>query len=378
MNQVLEPLLEAGQRVPDFFFDPKTQIIYFWKSIENKKVKFSTRVKLPDIAKAKRIANKELRVRLNKKKIHSRTLIKDELELWLKVKEAEGLKYDTLNNVRRGKRQIEGFWGEKFPNEINRDTVTLWYQWWADNHPKIMMENAIKYMRNFCQYLAEKTVDGYPLLPAVPTIKDPHFKVNRAQRQKKKERIITPAEFKKILETAPDDGAKVVVLFMYTMASRITETLTLQFAEQILLDQELPVYRWSIGQNKADLWGQHFLHPSLIEPLKRLKARRASEGTRLLFPQKLDNQKALKEQQIDWQAWRDRAELGWKWTPHTFRHTCLSNIFNLPGDKRPSDLLLCKLYRVSLQIAMEHYVKPTQEGTIRMRDALTVDLKVSV
>lgn len=371
MRQVLEQIFLDGTRLVDFFFDPKTQIIYFLKSIENKKVKFSTKVKMPDVAKARRIANRELHRRLSRKKLRLSSLVKDELTLWLKAKEGEGHKYDTMNNIRRAKKQIEEYWGDRYPHEITRDNLTLWYQWWAESHSEIQMENAIKYLRNFCRYLAEKTVNGLPLLPAVPQIKDPSFRENRAKRKKKKERIITAAEFATIYKNAPDDDGRVIVLFMYTMATRITETLTLRFEHEVLLGQPNPAYRWTVGQNKADLWGEHFLHPALIAPIQSLKRRRELDGTAVLFPQLRDKQKPMAEQQIEWEAWRVRADIGWHWTPHTFRHTCLSNLFN---DSKNAQALICKLYRVSLQTAMEHYIKPTQEGILGMRDAIKVDL----
>lgn len=391
MNQSLHALFDESTnpplRVMDLSFDAKTRVIYFLKSIENKKVKFTTHVDFPlapgeqpaAIAKAKRYANRELTRRLAKKKGRVQTLIKDELELWLKVKEAEGWSYDTMNNIRRAKRQIEEYWGGKFPREITRDNLTAWFTWWATNHSDIQMENAIKYLRNFCAYLAEKIVDELPLLPAVPRISDPGAREARARRQKKKERIISPAEFKTIYGAAKSPNSKVttsdsqlLVLIMYTMATRVDETLKLRFDEEILLDLEVPSYRWRIGQNKADLWGEHALHRSLIEPLRSLRGRRTTEGTKLLFPQSRDNQKSLREQMIDWDGWRKAAALGWHWTPHTLRHTCLSRLFN---DEANPQALILKLYRISLPTALEHYIKPTQTGILKMRDALEVNLE---
>lgn len=383
MSQILDPLLDISvappSRVPDFYFDRKTKVIYFLKSIENRKVKFTTKIRASgdpasaaaEIARAKRFANTKLRDKLNSKKARVRTLIKDELELWLKVKEGEGHKYDTLNNIKRAKLQIEEYWGDRFPHEINRDNLTSWYAWWSENKADLQMENAVKYLRNFCRYLAEKTVDDLPLLPAVPTIKDPGFREARARRQKKKENIFTAADFRKIYATAPGMPEEVLVLFMYLMATRIDETLNLRFGEEILLDRDVPVYRWRIGQNKADLWGEQALHPELIDPLLYLLAARTAAGTNRLFPQQRDISKAMREQMIDWDSWRTRAAIGWHWTPHTFRHTCLSNLF---GNPKLPQALICKQYRVSLQTAMEHYIKTTHEGMLLLRDALKVEL----
>lgn len=369
-GQVLVPLFENDSRVPDLFVDKQTQMIYFLKSINNRKVKFSTRVRAPNILKAKRAANLELTKRLGKKKNRITPLISDELENWIKTKEAENPKPLTLKNIKNARKQIEGFWGDKFCHEITQDNLGPFYDWFRQRYPGQQKENAIKYLRNFTRYLAQKIVNGAPLLPAAPDISDPDYREVRARRKKKKERIFSAAEFKRVYH-AGNETEKLISLFMYTMATRVDETLNLRFGHEILLDRKPAIYKWHVGQNKADLTGEHSLHPALIEPLKALSLKRKAEGTNRLFPQKHDKSKALKPQMIDWKAWEKRAGLEWHWTSHTFRHTCLSILFN---DHKNPQALICKLYRVSLAVAMETYIKPTDEGREKMRAAIAVDL----
>jgi integrase len=369
-SQVLRPLFDGNVRVADLFFDPQTGVIYFLKSVQNKKIKFSTRLKIPHIQSAKRFANAEMARRINKKKVRLTPLISDELANWVKVKESEGLERLTIKNILNARKQIEGYWGDKFCHEITPDNLPGFYEWFKVEYPGQQMENAIKYLRNFCRYLAQKTVNDLPLLPAVPKISDPDYKLNRARRQKKKANIFSSADFKAVYSAA-QGVEKVVCLLMYTMATRVDETLNLRFGHEVLIDQDHPTYRWSIGQNKADHWGEHELHPRLVNELKRLKRIRNRQGTIRLFPQKTDNKKALRPQMINWDAWRERAGISFHWTSHTFRHTCLSNLFN--DEKNPQALIL-KLYRVSLAVALETYIKPTQEGRRKMREAIRVDL----
>jgi integrase len=372
-KQKLKPFIdETGKRHDHFYVDQSSGILYFKKGHSGRKIKFSTKHKVEDFVKAKRFANQEFDRLTGKKKgggVHS--LIKDELAIWLKIKETEGLAYDTVNNVRRAKKQIEEFWGSRFPHEFTRENMPAWYEFWAKRHPGIDMENAIKYARNFSRFLNQKIVDGKPLLPVIPEIKDPNYKKIRRRRKKKKEKILSGADVQRVFQTAPDPEMGLVTLIMYTMATRITETLEMRFDEEIDLDHEPPRYCWSDGQNKADLDGWHALHPKLVPLLQSLRRRRLAEGTNRLFPQKHDNSKALREQQVDWRAWRERAGIKWHWTPHTFRHTCLSNLFNDP--KNPQ-ALICKLYRVSLAVALETYVKPTNEGRALMMGAITVNI----
>lgn len=373
MGQKLIPFKLNGVEQSHYYVDPATDMLYFKKGHAGRKIKFSTKCKSDQFVKARRFANQEFDRRTGKTKVVARSLIKDELKLWLLVKESEDLAYDTLNNVRRAKKQIEEFWGGQFPSQITRDNLTVWYDWWARNNPDIDMENAIKYMRNFCRYLAEKIVDGRPLLPAVPTIKDPNYKKIRRRRKKAKENIFTSQDFKKILSTADGERDRLIVLIMYTMATRITETLEMRWDREVICSADLHgkwIYRWSDGQNKADLDGWHVFHPAIQEPMSK-RCRQDDDFEGRVFPQQFDRSKALREQMIDWAGWRKRAGLDFHWTPHTFRHTCLSNLFNDPANPQA---LICKLYRVSLAVAMESYVKPTEEGRERMAKAIKVEL----
>lgn len=369
-GQKLVPYIHTdGQIWKHYFVDTKSQIIQFEARINGKKIKFSTKEKFPNGVKAKRFANAELERRLGKKKVIVQNLIKEELDLYKKVKDAENLSYFTIKSYERGIRDIKLFWGDMLPHEINRDNLALWYEWWPKNKPGVEIENCIKWMRNFCKYLSQKTVNGMPILPAVPTITDPKRKQTMINRANKKQRIFTPEEIKVICDTAESWIYALVIKFMTTMATRIDETLELEFEKTIFLDEPIPVYRWFAGQNKADLVGQHALHLSLIEPLKKLREIRRAEGTRKLFPQKLNNQVGLREQQIDWNGWRKRANLGWHWTPHTCRHYCLTVIFN---DPRVPQLVACKQFRISAKVAEETYVKTRVETMLLLRDIVEV------
>lgn len=371
-SQKLVPYVHTdGEVWKHFFVDVKSQIIQYEAKINGKRIKFSTKEKFPNGVKAKRFANSELDRRLGRKKTVVRTLIKEELKLYKKMKESENLKYDTMNNIYRAINDIEEFWGNKLPSEINNDLIGEWFDWWRANKGSLQMENVIKYMRNFCKYLSQKVVGGFPMLPAIPRISDPRKKEIRAARKKKKENIFTAEEFKAIYNAAGSLENRVLCLMMYTMATRVTETLEMCFDSEIYLDGGSEIYRWRTDQNKAGLDGFHSLHPRLVPLLRTLRTKRIEEGTKRLFPQKFNIQAPLKSQQVDWVDWEKKAGLGWHWTAHTFRHTCLSNLFNNHNNPQ---LLICKLYRISYKEAEETYVKPTVDGREKMRTTLEVVL----
>lgn len=370
-GQILLPLFNNDTRVDGYYYDQATDVIYFRQSIEGKIVKFSTGIKRPNILGAKRFANSELRKKLNKRKNSILTLISDELVSFQKVKDSENWKADSNKNIRNGIKQIKGFWGDRFPSEITADNIPQWFEWLKKEYPGQQKENAIKVMRMFTKYLAKKLVNDVPLLASVPTLTDPDRKELLAKRQKRKERVFEGDEFKTVHASAINWIEALIVHFMYVMATRIDETLNLRFGHEILLDQDPPTYQWTIGQNKADLVGRHALHESLIEPLRKLRSQRAVDGTTYLFPSRTDKNKPSYEQMIDWAAWRARAKISWHWTTHTCRRSCLTDLF---ADENNPQILICKLYRVSLAVAFEHYIKTTKTGILKMQNAKKVSL----
>lgn len=373
MSQILRPLFDGDKRVHDFFFDEKTEVIYYLKSMGGRKEKISSGVKrsgAAEIAKAKREAFRRLKLKNAKAKQALGTLVKDQLPLWREIKVSENLDESTMKNIDQAIKRIDGFWGSMFPHEINRDNIAKWFRWLEENYPGQLKEKPIKYLRNFARYLGEKTHDGKPLLPAVPRIADPDYKAVKARRRKKKERIFTADEFCTVYMKG-NDVERLAAMFMYTMAARIDETLNLRFGREIILD-ERPRYQWEIGQNKADLWGKHRLTDRMAEMFRARQSELHAHAGDYIFPQKFDKKKPLKPQMIDWKDWRERAKLDWHWTSHTFRHTCLSNLFS---DERNPQALVCKLYRVSFAVAMDTYIHPTEDGIERMRNAIQIDLK---
>lgn len=367
-KQKLSPLLdEKNQRMPGLWFDPKTDVIYFLKSMGNKKIKFSTKIKRPENRRALIFANARVKEMFEKPKATITPLIKDEIPKWFAVKQSENLDQRTYTKISQAILRIEPFWGGMFCNEIDDDNVAKWIDWLNEKFPGQQKFNAVKYMRNLAKYLARKQYNGAALLPAIPRIYDPDEKSDIAERKAKTERIFTAREFKKIFKTAetPEDALK--VLFMYLMATRIEETLTLKFGKSLVRERGIWYYRWTFGQNKADHEGRHILHPEIARRLAALEKKRMVAGTHLLFPQARNNQQALKPAQMDWNAWRKRAGLGWNWTSKTFRHTCLSNLF---ADETIPQAHILKLYRVSLATALRVYVKPTQEGMRRLSKKL--------
>lgn len=361
MSQTYLPLFVDEKRMDGFFYDPISDFIHFIKSMNGKKVKFSTKVKRPFHKKAKEEANRKLKELFGDKRISVQPLIKDETPKWVLVKQSENLDHRTMQKIYQGLKRIEPFWGDKFPKEVDADSFAAWLAWLDNKYPGQQKFNSLKQFKGLCRYMNSKQHEGYALLPAIPRMVDPDQKKNIAARKKKTERILTTKEFRKICKVA-NDTENLAAHIMYKMATRVEETLEMQFGEQVIQAPGGWRYVWSIDQNKADLEGAHDFPDSLRALLKK----RHAKGIKRLFPQERDVTKALKPQQINWDDWRDRAKLGWHWTSKTFRHTCLSHLFS---DPKHAQAVICSQYRVSLAVAMSTYVKATKNSIRRLKNA---------
>ena len=366
MSQKLIPILKDGIRVDGYFTDSKTEIIYYKKSIEGKKIKFSTgQTKL---LQAKKIANKKIKDFLGVSAKKRVSLIGDELKHWIDLRRSEAesgeIKYGTLTVILNSEKKIRPFWENKYPEEINRTTVIEWCDWFYETYPDQQMENSVKYFKNFCKFLNEKIVKNRPLLPSIPTIKDPRAQTHRVSRKKKKERILTDNEIAKILSVC-DLREKLIISLMYYMAFRVESDALSAEKSQFFLNESPPIYVFNEGNNKGKRTGKQGIHDQVLELLNLWLPN--TGNSIYIFPQKNDLKKHLKGQQINWDKIKRESGVTWGWTAHTFRHTCLTKLFSDPTNPMA---IICKCFRISLKEAMKTYIHTTDENIEKMRNAI--------
>lgn len=378
----LEKLLQLNQNgtvspVPEFYLDLGSGVIQFIKWIEGRMFQRSTGVKVESkknpvlsatVRKAKEIANQKLKREINSKKVG--TTIAEEWEIYYAMREAESLRGEissaTLVNVKRAGKRIKEFFGDIRPAELTKEKWLEFVAWHEQEYPGETLFNARKYLRHFSQHLHEKIVGGRPLLPAVPTLKNPFAKRERLNAKRKKDRVFTSDEVKKILSVC-DEREQLIILFMYMMAFRIeSEGLSVEWS-QLKLDQDPPVYVFGEEDNKAELEGKQAI-PELIVPRLRAWYPKAKHS-RWVFPQEADPEKHLRPQMIDWEDIRKKANLGWHWTSHFFRHSCFTTLAEAGHPMH----LICKLYRISPKHFLETYSHLTPEGVKRMQNAISLD-----
>ena len=344
----------------EFFVDPKSRVIYFMKRMDGRLHQFST--------KAKEFANAKLKKEIRSGK-NIRTLISTEISAYIDVRDAAAIRGDidmkTMGVIRRSLGRAKEFWGDLRPEEITDEKWLEFVKWHEANYPKQTLFNVRKYFKSLCKYMRGKVVNGRPVLLADPRLFDPNATRERKARKKRKSRILTKDEINAIL-AASNQRDKTIILLMYTMGFRIDEACGLRW-DNLDLSPTDPVYKFGEDDNKAGHEGLQSLSTEVYEILKAWP--RTSE---YVFPQKHDVSKRCRPQMIDWKAIKKTSEVTWSWTAHTFRHTCLTELFT---NVALSQAAIMKCYRISLRTALEHYIHLDKAARTTLRDAIILGVK---
>lgn len=366
MKKTLKPLLDKdGAEVAGYKVYEAGGVIYFRQMIDGEEIKFSTGE--TSLVKARMVVGRELKRRLERYTSKVKTLLGDEIEKYIAVREKDEITADAMKNIRNGLKQVKPFWQNKLPSEITADSWRECYEWFKVNHPTIQFENANKVFRTFCKWLNQPTKDRGVLIFYVPTIKNPEAKKTRKERKRRKSRIFTDEEFTKIYQ-ACELREQVLVLLMYTMAFRVESDALSARWDQFHMHAELPFYHFGEFDNKAGLEGRQAIHEVTLEHLKRLKE--VTGHSEFVFPQQNDPTKHLRRAMIDWPAIRKKSGVTWDWSAHRFRHSCLTKL----AERGFPMHLICKCYRISAQEFMNTYAHLTPEGLASMQNAMVVVL----
>lgn len=373
--QLFETKDGAEVRVEHMYFDEKSRIIEYARHMDGESIRLSTGIRLPlvdsekpkEIRKAKEEANRRLKKKLTVQP-GIRAFVGNLYESFLEESDKDvrrgELDPKTLQKRKQAWKQLKGFWKDKRTEEINVDSWAQYIDFFEENFKGQSLFNARKYFGFFARSLNQKIVNGKPILPHVPVFKNPFAAKERKARQKKKDRIFTDDEFKAILK-ACDESDQLKVLLMATMAFRIIEVCSLKWAS---LDLKDGFYLFGEDDNKAGHTGRQAIHS---EVLSRLKKRHRSRNSDFVFPQENDVAKHVRPQMIDWKAVKLKSKVEWAWSPHTFRHWCLTQLFSNTALAQPA---IMKAYRISYKVALEHYIHIDRSALETLRNAIEVKL----
>lgn len=363
MSRKLIPYIdEKGKEVENYKVYSVGGNIYFRKMIDGEEISFSTGVK--NITKAKMIAGKRLKKDFGKAKVATKSTIGEELQIYLAARLKEDIGKSTKKNIKNAIRDLMPFWKHKMAFEITSDEWLEYCEWHKFEYGT-QVENAHKYFKAFCRWLHQPRKGRGSGIPFIPILKNPESKSVRINRKRKKERVFTPEEFTKIYRVCEGDR-KLLVTLMYTMAFRVeSDALSARWA-QFKLDAEVPYFYFGEGDNKAGLEGRQAIHSLALRLL--IQQRNISGHSEFVFPLKNNPTQYTKRGAFSWGEVKEKSGVSWGWTPHTFRHSCLTNL----AERGFPQHLICKCFRISNQEFMETYAHLTPEGLLKMQNAIEV------
>jgi integrase len=251
------------------------------------------------------------------------------------------------------------FWNEKEPSEITRANWESYLDLFEIEFPGASMFNVKKYMGVLISHLLEKG-----LISKRPSIRDRNAKRDREKRKHKKSRVLTDDEILALESACESQLEKLALKFGYQMGFRISDVCKVSW-ERIVWSAEVPYIRFTEGDDKAGLDAVCPISGEIEEILLAMQP--DSFNKKWIFPMLKNSEKHWKPQSLDaiWRKIKRRAKLAWP-TFHSLRHKCLTRDFK---DRRFTALQVCKMRRVSMKIAEEHYVHSEMSDLALLKDS---------
>lgn len=340
--------------------------IYFKQMIDAELIKFSTgKSKVADALKVAPLMLKD-RLKAGKRTIRRRSTFGDHFQTYFKFKEKQvkdgEIKEATLDLVRRAERKMLPYWKNKFIDELDSaykvENVKCWeneffsYEdWYRDKYAGESMFNVLKYFNSYCKWMHDNG-----LCRRKVRFKDPKAKVERKARKNRLSRILTNDEVNALLSNS-DIIQKVAILFGFYMAFRISDVTNLEWS-RVNLDPSDPYIEF-LGDDKEETYTKAPLNGVLLAVLKELKQGAKSKW---VFPQKRNPGEAMNTQNLYMEKVFAAAALK-KFSFKILRHTRLTLDF---GNPEIPDVDVMAMRRVSMKVALEHYIHPNKDNRKRM------------
>ncbi len=339
--------------------DLKSHTIYFVKRIDKKIEKFTCKTKNPTMAY--RYAGTELKKRIKEpqKKTKFRVLFSDAIDKYVKEKSKE-VSPITMEGITNSFRYVKEYFSYDFIDQMEeKEWPEKWdefQEWFKVKYPTYTFFNIFKNFRALSNYLL---LNGD--ISKKPRLINRFAKKEKLAVKKKKDRIYTKEEIKLILSKAKNIGIEeyLICLMGYYLAFRAGDCLNLEWS-RLGLDQDDPYVNF-LGDDKAS----NFSKTPMPEKLRLalLEYKKTAPKSPWVFPMKTDLARPLYNQGFDFQAIKKAAGISYG-TFHILRHTRLTNAF---GDPKISDSHVMIMFRVSFEVAREHYIKPDKEHRRQFR-----------
>lgn len=365
-----EETLVYGERLKDGYRgDAYTHIIYHDKQYDLRRLKFSCKTKSPAVAYRYAPAKvKQLLMTPEEKKAAVRILIRDTFEKFIKDKEkeieTEEIKQSTLFVIKRSIKKMDPYFGDSFVEEFERDDWDdVWRdfcEWFKKTYPGEKgrgedISNVVKYMSALVRILHNNGT-----IKKRPRIWDPDKKKREKTAKKTKLKVLSRLQYVMSQRRAPRTE-RLVIRLGGDLAFRISSDCLSLKEDQLILDGDDPRIKIE-GDDKASYFVEIPISKSLARSIKNYMRDFPNPMGNHIFWQPTKPEQALKSQQVKTTKYITKAA-GWG-THHRLRDYRLSQDFGNPIIP-PSDTMIFR--RVSYQVALKHYIKPSAEARERMR-----------
>lgn len=302
----------------NFWLDPKSELIYWRKTIKGRRIKKATGTKKISEAK-KMIEDFELSLTSDSFKKAKRE------KIGIKNPRIESIWNDLIDEraaqkaeaTRRGygvswNVKLKPFWGEKHISDVNERTIRAYENWYLKEFPGMVFFNARKHLKMLLTYMKR---EGY-LSEALSVTDLDTDVINRLYKRKKPFRIYSDKEQKDLMENAVNLETQLALTAYFDTGMRKMELLSRKW-EDVDFKKKL-INVWSQKNKK---WREVPITPRFEKLLHEHK--REVELSVFIFPAKRDPLTHTSPQVFDnsWLATKRLIGLRGRARIHDIRHT---------------------------------------------------------
>lgn len=366
-----------GEKLKDNFRgDARSFIIYFDKQYDGKRLKFPCTndrgegTKSPAVAYRVAPAKvKKLLLKPEDVKTIVRPLLRDMFEKFKTEKareiETEEIKKSTMLVINRSFKKLDPYFGDKLVDELERDDWDEEWrnfcEWFKKTYPGVTgrgedIANVVKYMSALVRILHNNGT-----IKKRPRIWDPDKKKKEKTAKKTKIRVFTRGQYVMMRRAAPR-LERLVIRLGGDLAFRISSDCLALKEDQLVLDDDDPRIKIE-GDDKASYFVEIPVSKPLARSLNAYLRDFPNPAGEHVFWQTTKPEQAIKSQQVKTTKYIKKAA-GWG-THHRLRDYRLSLDFGNPNIPAADTMIF---RRVSYQVALKHYIKPSAAARARMRE----------
>jgi len=334
-----------------YYYDSSSKIIYFIRKVQNEIVKFSTGIKYDGgascLIKASRIVSVKEREKKDQKVKKAQALVRlmgEHLDDFLIRSEKANDKPGTLESKRNSVKHLREYFEGHAPDEVTDEEWIAFVKSFQEKNPGFTMFNLTKHFRSVCKFMHD---NGQ--IKKRPKIYNPNRMKEEIKRKKKRHRPYEASEIL-LMDAVCNDDQRLALWLGYNEAFRLDDCIKLTW-DRVHLSKTGPYIEFHGDENKTGFTGKVPLSDCSAELLR--DRRKGSPGP-FVFHLVSDPMKPMLSQQIRFEDVVERSGVKYG-SHHILRHTRLTEDF---GNPDLPDTLVMKIRRVSLAVAVEHYIHP--------------------